>query len=276
MRAVFAKSVTVLILVCATLWAQSPRKPQNPVRPKTPMAATFDSVEISVNGVTQKSRIHILDFADIPTGQTQTAKLQVHNLTDRQLVLDLFAWGDYVAATWHDTDQAVITRRLLPSHGSTEIEIELNCSDTSKQALQLVSLAENSVPVTTILVAYVAHPPTLVLPIVTGAYQSGLGAKWSVYYTVPSGPAPYGYKYLTDSFDTAGSDPAGNSRNCGFNVDCQKVQANDQDVIWQFKIQGYEHDWTHSDSSVKAEGHLTVVYQLKSPPAPTLKTVETR
>jgi len=72
----------------------------------------------------------------------------------------------------------------------------------------------------------------------------------------------------------ASSFPFSNGRNCGFNVDCKKIQANDDNVVWQFAIQGYEHDWTHGDCSVMAQGILTVVYRLKDPPAAVLKTVE--
>jgi len=266
----------VVLTTLAPILGQTPQKSKRPTppKPKVPVAATFDSIEISLNGMVQKARIHIVDFGDIAMGQPKSAKLELRNLSDRQLTLDMFTWGDYLKTTWHEIEQAVVTRKLVPPKSSVAIDIELNCTDVAKQRLQLVSLAENSVPVTTLVIAYVAHPPTLVLPIVTGAYQSGLGAKWSDYYTVPSGPAPFGYTYSSDSFDTAGSDPAGNSRNCGFNVDCKKIQADDKNVVWKFSIQGYEHDWSHSDSSVKAQGNLTVVYRLNSPPTPVLKTVE--
>ncbi len=259
----------------ASLFGQAPKKPTSPTV-KPPVAASYDDVEIALGGKTQKARFHIVDFGDIPAGQAQNAKLVVHNASDRHVTLDMFVWGDYLTAAWRDTDQAVITRRIIPSKASAELDVSINCTDLTKQRLQLVSLAENSVPVTTIILGYVAHLPKAVLPIITGAYQSGLGKKWSTYYTVPSGPAPFGYTYLSDSFDTAGSDPAGNGRNCGFNVDCKKIQANDSDVIWQFSIQGYEHDWSHSDSSVKAQGLLTIVYRLKDPPPPTLKMIETK
>jgi hypothetical protein len=262
-----------IVLASSTLWAQA-SKSAKPKPLPTPPAANFDALEISLNGATQKTRIHIIDLGDIGSGQGQVLKIGVRNTTTRRLTLDMFPRGDGLEATWSPAEPPVVTRKLVDPNKTALIDVRFTPPDSAHQTLQMLTIFENAVPVTGVIIGYLAHPPTITLPIVTPPYQSALGKGWSGWYKVPSGPAPKGYTFASDAFGTAGSAPGGGSRSCGSWVDCQRLQANDDNVVWQFKIQGYEHDWTHTDSSVQAVGFLTVVYQLKSPPAPTLKMVE--
>jgi hypothetical protein len=270
MRLFLPSLAAAIFLSSATLSAQ----PARAKRPATPPAANFDDLEISLNGASQKARIHIADLGDLATGQTQSLKITVRNISMRRVTLDMFPRGDSIEAVWNPAEPPVVTRKGIDPGSSASIDIRFTPPDPGHQTLQMLTMFENAVPVTSVVIGYLAHPPTITLPIVTPPYQSALGTQKSVWYTVPSGPAPLGYTYLSNSFGTAGSDPAGNSRSCGNWVDCEPLRADDFNVVWRFRIQGYEHDWTHSDSSVQAVGALTVVYTLKPPAAPVLKTVE--
>ena len=258
------------LLPSLTLLAQ----PAKPNRPSVPAAASFDSVEISLNGATQKARIHIIDLGDVASGQNQILRVEGRNTTTRRLTLDMFPRGEGLDATWSPAERPVFSRKMIDPQASASIDLRFNPPDPALQGLQMVTMFENAAPVTSIIIGYLAHPATITLPIVTPPYQSGLGKQKSFWCTVHSGPTPKGYTYASNAFETAGSSPGGTSLNCVNWVECQPIQANDNDVSWQFRIQGYEHDWTHQNSSVQAVGALTVIYNLKPPPAPVLKAIE--
>lgn len=237
---------------------------------------SFHDFDLILGSAVQSARFNILDFGDVPVGKVERAKLLLRNRSSVNRVLDLFAFGDYVSANWTKPNGRVNSRLDVPANGIAEIEVELLCTNVSTQRPQVIAILSNHVPVMSVLVAYLAHPAKLIAPtITTPPLTSGNGTSYGPWYFVSSGPSPYGYTYEKDSFSTSGSTPNNGHRACSDWVECVRVVANDTHVIYRFRIQGYQHDSTHHDSTVDAAAALTVTYRLKPEQAPGLKMRET-
>ena len=86
----------------------------------------------------------------------------------------------------------------------------------------------------------------------SGVRKSGPGKDWSNWYRVGWGKAPKGYTFRKAEFWLTGD------RTCGVRAECREVSKNDDQVLWEFRLQGNEEGLSTIEVS---EGHLRIIYR---------------
>jgi len=89
----------------------------------------------------------------------------------------------------------------------------------------------------------------------SGVKSSGVGTRWSEWYRLEVGRTPSGYTIQNSEFWLTGA------RRCGFLAECRELARTDDQVIWEFRLQG--EDRTGLPMTVVAEGHIRVTYRLR-------------
>ena len=87
----------------------------------------------------------------------------------------------------------------------------------------------------------------------SGVKSSGAGNHWSDWYPLGAGKAPQGYTVRKVEFWLTGD------RRCGEVAECRQVQSSDQQVLWEFRLQGNETDGVAKIAT--SEGHIRVTYR---------------
>ncbi len=87
----------------------------------------------------------------------------------------------------------------------------------------------------------------------SGPKSSGSGENWSPWYRLAVGTAPTGYTVQRDEFWLSGD------RTCGFSAECQQISRNDQEIVWEFRLQG--HCETGAPAKTYSVAHLRVLYR---------------
>lgn len=87
----------------------------------------------------------------------------------------------------------------------------------------------------------------------SGAVDSGRGSNFSNWYRVCSSPPPPGYKVASAEFKLSGD------RQCNAWSECRQVVQTDDQVCWEFRLQG--HDEWFPPRPAKSEGLLTVTFK---------------
>ena len=87
----------------------------------------------------------------------------------------------------------------------------------------------------------------------SGIKASGAGKNWSPWYQLAAGKAPSGYTVSKAEFWLTGD------RSCGEFAECREVQRSDQQVLWEFRLQGNESSGV--PKVVFSEGHIRVTYR---------------
>jgi hypothetical protein len=87
----------------------------------------------------------------------------------------------------------------------------------------------------------------------SGPQSSGTGANWSPWYRLKVGKAPAGYTVHRVEFWLSGDGA------CGRSAECREVAANDQQVLWEFRMQG--HDQIGAPSRTVSVAHMRVLYR---------------
>jgi hypothetical protein len=100
-------------------------------------------------------------------------------------------------------------------------------------------------------------PAPKLVEVSSGKQLSGDGKNWSPWYSVRTPAAPAEYAVGKIEFWLTGD------RACGAWADCQQLVANEEGVVWQFRLQG--HDEWGAPRQAFSEGHLKVIYQPKKP-----------
>ena len=98
-----------------------------------------------------------------------------------------------------------------------------------------------------------AAPPPRIVEASSGSKLSGKAQQWSPWYEVRVGAAPEGYTVEKAEFWLSGD------RSCGAWAVCKETTKNDNEVIWQFRLQG--HDEWGAPPQTYSEGHLRVTYK---------------
>ena len=88
----------------------------------------------------------------------------------------------------------------------------------------------------------------------SGVKTSGVGKDWSNWYQLGIGRAPSGYTVNKAEFWLTGD------RSCGVLAECREVQRNDQQVLWEFRLEGNDDGKARIASS---EGHIRVAYRAR-------------
>jgi hypothetical protein len=87
----------------------------------------------------------------------------------------------------------------------------------------------------------------------SGVKLSGSGTHWSEWYRLGVRTAPKGYTVEKAEFWLTGD------RSCGVSAECRELVQNDQQVLWEFRLQGHnEAGVAKTDNS---EGHIRVTYR---------------
>jgi len=89
----------------------------------------------------------------------------------------------------------------------------------------------------------------------SGVKSSGVGTRWSEWYRLEVGRAPSGYTIQNSEFWLTGA------RRCGFLAECRELTRTDDQVIWEFRLQG--EDRAGLAMTVVSEGHIRVTYRLR-------------
>jgi hypothetical protein len=87
----------------------------------------------------------------------------------------------------------------------------------------------------------------------SGRKTSGAGKNWSDWYQLGTGKAPKGYTVSKSEFWLTGD------RKCGEFAECREVQRSDEQVLWEFRLQGNETDGLPKVAF--SEGHIRVIYR---------------
>jgi len=85
----------------------------------------------------------------------------------------------------------------------------------------------------------------------SGIKSSGTGKSWSKWYRLGVGKAPSGYTLQKADFWLTGDG------SCGDFAECREVLRNDQQVAWEFRLQG--HDEPDAPKAGFSEGHIRVI-----------------
>jgi hypothetical protein len=89
----------------------------------------------------------------------------------------------------------------------------------------------------------------------SGVKISGVGTRWSQWYRLEVARAPGGYTIQNSEFWLTGA------RRCGFLAECRELARPDDQVIWEFRLQG--EDRAGLPMTVVSEGHIRVTYRLR-------------
>lgn len=100
-----------------------------------------------------------------------------------------------------------------------------------------------------------AAPPPRIVEASSGPKLSGKRKEWSPWYELRVGAAPTGYTIEKTEFWLSGD------RSCGASAECKETSKNDNEVVWQFRLQG--HDEWGAPPQAYSEGHLRVTYIVK-------------
>jgi hypothetical protein len=92
-----------------------------------------------------------------------------------------------------------------------------------------------------------------ILTLDSGRKSSPAGKNWSDWYELGTGKAPEGYTLDKAEFWLTGD------RRCGESAECREVVKSDQEVLWQFRLQGKKPDGLSKVAF--SEGHLRVIYR---------------
>jgi hypothetical protein len=87
----------------------------------------------------------------------------------------------------------------------------------------------------------------------SGIQSSGAGKNWSTWYQLGVGKAPSGYTISKAEFWLTGE------RTCGVFAECREVFKSDEQVVWEFRLQG--NDESGVPRTVSSEGHIRVTYR---------------
>jgi len=87
----------------------------------------------------------------------------------------------------------------------------------------------------------------------SGIKKSGLGKNWSAWYRVGWGKAPEGFTFGKAEFWLSGE------RTCGLLAECRELSENDDQVLWEFRLQGNDQDGL--PKVAVSEGHLRIIYR---------------
>lgn len=224
----------------------------------------FDAVEVRLgNSEPQRHLVHILNVGRIPIGTKRELVLQVRNASKDPLQIDAVAIGPHIDVRWHEENGVTMPARiLLVPEAVGELILSLDFS-TSHQQLNTVSLLQDSVPITHVVIDYSLHPGSYSYEIASPEAGSPTGNAWSEEYQVATGPAPHGYALSAHRFAAGGSERGCTVPGAGSWMECRLIQANDDDVIYGFKIQGFEHDNERlGDESRHAVGRIFTTYTL--------------
>jgi len=87
----------------------------------------------------------------------------------------------------------------------------------------------------------------------SGAKASGVGERWSPWYQLSVGKAPVGYTVKKSEFWLTGD------RSCGTRAECHELKRSDEEVVWEFRLQGDDQGGIRKE--VFSEGHMRVTYR---------------
>lgn len=87
----------------------------------------------------------------------------------------------------------------------------------------------------------------------SGPKLSGVGKQWSPWYRLEVGKAPKGYTLHRVEFWVDGG------RSCGEGAECREILKSDQQIVWEFRLQG--HDETGAHSQTYSVAHMRVLYR---------------
>jgi len=87
----------------------------------------------------------------------------------------------------------------------------------------------------------------------SGLKPSGADKRWSKWYRLGVGRAPRGYTVQKTEFWLSGDHA------CGASAACREIARDDQQVVWEFRLQG--HDQTGTPGRTHSEGHIRVHYR---------------
>jgi len=87
----------------------------------------------------------------------------------------------------------------------------------------------------------------------SGLKPGGTGKRWSKWYRLGIGKAPNGYTVQKAEFWLSGAHA------CGASAECREIARDDQQVFWEFRLQG--HDQTGAPRRTYSEAHIRVIYR---------------
>jgi hypothetical protein len=87
----------------------------------------------------------------------------------------------------------------------------------------------------------------------SGIKTSAAGRRWSDWYRLGVGKAPNGYTLQKAEFWLTGD------RTCGVLAECRELTKSDQEVLWEFRLQG--QNGPAARKTIVSEGHIRVKYR---------------
>jgi hypothetical protein len=136
---------------------------------------------------------------------------------------------------------------LLPMIGTPlNVRLSRESADTSTRA----SLSRKN--------AFTLMPPSqAVAPAIitadSGPKQSGTGRSWSSWYRLGIDKAPAGYTVSRVEFWLSGDSA------CGRSAECRQLSSSDEQVLWEFRLQG--HDENGAPSRTFSVAHIRVIFR---------------
>lgn len=188
----------------------------------------------------------LLDLGLLPSGVTDLSLVVVNSATELRVIRPL-TFGP-VTAKWVDRENLQLPAEIpLGPGGIGRLAVSLDHAAGSGGDFTGVLLADNSGPLNVVVLDYfVVGAASLQVPISTYKLSSGIGKSFNdPNYSLCAGQSPPGYRLKPK--DTPGQNAEftieGRERNCGKYARCAQVKRTNEDVCWEFSVQGDEaHD----------------------------------
>jgi hypothetical protein len=238
----------------------------------TAKAADYKSLEVRLKDQHQSKQVHVLSLGRIAAKtSTPPVDLEIANIQATPLTIALVCTGSMLRSEWVRQQPARFSNKMEIAPGAKAVlRIKLDASHPEHQDLQLVTLYDGSVALTSIVVEYQMWAQEKVdFGIGAPNLTSGTGENWSdPPYLLCSGKAPLGYTFDSSEFTLRYSyaDPYYyGPRDCtgsagqfdGSWVRCANVgPLNGNSVCYQFQIQGWKSE---GDGGRKDITHATAV-----------------
>lgn len=224
--------------------------------------AAAEPVAVQLGDVHLEDHVQVLQLGNTAPGVTSEASLHIPTFTPDGQVR-VYCDGPFLKCRWADRDE----RTDRPSPGGT-LAFRFEPKEVATEPHTLIITDQRGKPQVLIVVHYLMFKTaTIAQTFKTSNLASGLGKDWGPWYDVCSGPAPPGYTVTKENFEIEGG-----NRGCHSWGECNLKQSDNENVCYEFRLQGKEAKFPDAAEIVKAQGNLQVSWVL-IPTPPRLERV---
>jgi hypothetical protein len=227
-------------------------------RPDTAPPASWRDLAVSFDGAAKKGERLVLAGGPVAAGTRREYNFRVQNLTARPIRLELQVDGHGVEASW----DGGLWSRLVDPYAIADLKVRVAVAELS--AADHIWLLSGGRQLVSMQFDFQARPASLTREAASGPRLSGETDSWSAPYSHCLGPVPAGYTLDVSSAEYSLS----GDRRCGQWAQCRWLRRDDQNVCFEFLLQGHNELPARFDrgGARESEGHLRASYSLVAKP----------